>query len=67
MIARCRVRFHVPVCRGAIYTATFVTDEPAPLILVVDDYDGARAMHQRLLTAYGFRVAEARSGSEALA
>jgi two-component system, cell cycle response regulator DivK len=38
----------------------------APLVLVVDDYQDAREMYAECLLAYGFRVAEARNGLEAL-
>ena len=40
--------------------------DPSPLILVVDDYDDAREMYTEYLQFCGFRVAEARSGTEAL-
>ena len=39
----------------------------APLILVVDDYQDAREMYAEYLQFSGFRVAEARNGSEAVA
>lgn len=38
----------------------------APLVLVVDDYDDAREMYAEGLLARGFRVAEARTGLEAV-
>jgi two-component system cell cycle response regulator DivK len=38
----------------------------APLVLVVDDYTDAREMYADFLVFSGFRVAEARDGSEAL-
>jgi CheY-like chemotaxis protein len=38
-----------------------------PLILVVDDYQDAREMYAEYLKASGFRVAEARTGLEAVA
>lgn len=37
-----------------------------PLILVVDDYQDAREMYAEYLKASGFRVAEARTGLEAV-
>jgi len=40
--------------------------EQGPLILVVDDYEDAREMYAEYLRFCGFRVAEARSGNEAL-
>ena len=40
---------------------------PEPLILVVDDYQDAREMYTDYLKAHGFRVAEARTGIEAVA
>ena len=39
---------------------------PDPLILVVDDYQDAREMYSEYLKASGFRVAEARTGLEAV-
>lgn len=44
-----------------------MTDQDAPLILVVDDYHDAREMYAEYLKFSGFRVAEARNGSEAIA
>src|SRR5262245_4688107 len=38
-----------------------------PLILVVDDYQDSREMYAEYLKASGFRVAEARTGIEAVA
>ncbi len=38
-----------------------------PLILIVDDYQDAREMYAEYLKASGFRVAEARTGFEAVA
>jgi CheY-like chemotaxis protein len=38
-----------------------------PLILIVDDYQDAREMYAGYLKASGFRVAEARTGLEAVA
>jgi CheY-like chemotaxis protein len=38
-----------------------------PLILIVDDYQDAREMYAEYLKASGFRVAEARTGIEAVA
>jgi two-component system, cell cycle response regulator DivK len=43
-----------------------MTDQNAPLILVVDDYQDAREMYAEYLQFSGFRVAEARNGLEAL-
>lgn len=37
-----------------------------PLVLVVDDYQDAREMYSEYLKASGFRVAEARTGIEAV-
>ena len=42
-----------------------MSDE-APLILVVDDYQDAREMYAEYLQFSGFRVAEARTGTEAI-
>lgn len=44
-----------------------MTDEHAPLILVVDDYQDAREMYAEYLQFSGFRVAEAKNGNEAVA
>jgi two-component system cell cycle response regulator DivK len=44
-----------------------MTDQYVPLILVVDDYQDAREMYAEYLQFSGFRVAEARNGSEAIA
>lgn len=44
-----------------------MTNQDAPLILVVDDYHDAREMYAEYLKFSGFRVAEARNGSEAIA
>jgi CheY-like chemotaxis protein len=38
-----------------------------PLILIVDDYQDAREMYAEYLKASGYRVAEARTGLEAVA
>jgi two-component system cell cycle response regulator DivK len=38
----------------------------SPLVLVVDDYQDAREMYADCLLAYGFRVAEASDGLEAV-
>jgi two-component system, cell cycle response regulator DivK len=38
----------------------------APLVLVVDDYTDAREMYSDFLVFSGFRVAEAKDGSEAI-
>jgi two-component system cell cycle response regulator DivK len=43
-----------------------MTDQQAPLILVVDDYQDAREMYAEYLQFSGFRVAEARNGNEAV-
>lgn len=43
-----------------------MTDEKTPLILVVDDYQDAREMYAEYLQFSGFRVAEAKTGNEAL-
>jgi CheY-like chemotaxis protein len=43
-----------------------MTEPNAPLILVVDDYQDAREMYAEYLQFSGFRVAEARNGSEAV-
>jgi CheY-like chemotaxis protein len=43
-----------------------MTDQNAPLILVVDDYQDAREMYAEYLQFSGFRVAEARNGNEAV-
>ena len=40
-----------------------MTDQNAPLILVVDDYQDAREMYAEYLQYSGFRVAEARNGN----
>jgi two-component system, cell cycle response regulator DivK len=44
-----------------------MTEQDAPLILVVDDYQDAREMYAEYLQYSGFRVAEASTGNEALA
>jgi CheY-like chemotaxis protein len=43
-----------------------MTDQNAPLILVVDDYQDAREMYAEYLQYSGFRVVEARNGNEAV-
>lgn len=43
-----------------------MSDQPGPLILVVDDYQDAREMYAEYLQFSGFRVAEARNGLEAV-
>ena len=43
-----------------------MTEQNAPLILVVDDYQDAREMYCEYLQFSGFRVAEARNGNEAV-
>lgn len=40
---------------------------PAPLVLVVDDFEDNRAMYVEYLSFQGFRVAEAVNGEEAVA
>ncbi|MEW6322097.1 MAG: response regulator [Acidobacteriota bacterium] len=40
---------------------------PAPLVLVVDDYADTRELYAESLRVQGFRVAEARTGEEAVA
>ncbi len=44
-----------------------MTNTGNPLVLVVDDYQDAREMYAEYLKASGFRVAEARTGVEAVA
>jgi CheY-like chemotaxis protein len=43
-----------------------IEPSPAPLILVVDDMQDARAMYSLYLTIHGFRVIEAADGEAAL-
>ena len=43
-----------------------MTEQTAPLILVVDDYQDAREMYAEYLQFSGFRVAEAKNGNEAV-
>jgi two-component system cell cycle response regulator DivK len=43
-----------------------MTDENRALILVVDDYQDAREMYAEYLQFSGFRVAEAKTGNEAI-
>ena len=43
-----------------------MSQQPSPLILVVDDYQDAREMYAEYLQFSGFRVAEARNGNEAV-
>ena len=43
-----------------------MSDQAAPLILVVDDYQDAREMYAEYLQFSGFRVAEAKNGNEAV-
>ncbi len=43
-----------------------MTDQQHPLVLVVDDYQDAREMYAEFLSFSGFRVAEARTGVEAV-
>jgi CheY-like chemotaxis protein len=42
------------------------TDTPAPLVLVVEDYQDAREMYAAYLQFSGFQVAEATNGIEAI-
>lgn len=44
-----------------------MSTEPAPLVLVVDDYDDSREMCAEFLVFSGFRVEEAKDGHEAIA
>jgi len=44
-----------------------MTTATEPLVLVVDDYQDAREMYSAYLKTAGFRVAEARTGIEAVA
>ncbi|MBA3270617.1 MAG: response regulator [Acidobacteria bacterium] len=44
-----------------------MTPATEPLVLVVDDYQDAREMYSEYLKASGFRVAEAKTGIEAVA
>jgi two-component system cell cycle response regulator DivK len=44
-----------------------VAEALRPLVLVVDDYQDAREMYAEYLGAFGFAVAEAESGDEAVA
>lgn len=48
-------------------TAHVPGDRPAPLVLVVDDYEDAREMYAEYLQVEGYRVALARDGREAVA
>ena len=43
-----------------------MSEQTAPLILVVDDYQDAREMYAEYLQFSGFRVAEAKNGNEAV-
>jgi len=43
------------------------TDDRAPLVLIVDDYQDNREMYSQFLAFAGLRVAEAADGREALA
>ncbi len=43
-----------------------MTEQTSPLILVVDDYQDAREMYAEYLQFSGFRVAEAKTGNEAI-
>ena len=43
-----------------------MSEQNAPLILVVDDYQDAREMYAEYLQFSGFRVAEAKNGNEAV-
>lgn len=44
-----------------------MTATAQPLVLVVDDYQDAREMYAEYLRASGYRVIEARTGTEAVA
>lgn len=44
-----------------------MSTEPAPLVLIVDDYDDSREMCAEFLAFSGFRVEEAKDGHEAIA
>jgi len=50
----------------ATSTTPTPAERPSPLVLVVEDYEDARAMYVEYLKLSGFRVAEARNGVEAL-
>jgi len=57
--AKARSRAAAPVARGPRASG-------GPMVLVVDDYEDAREMYAEYLQYSGFRVAEARTGVEAL-
>jgi CheY-like chemotaxis protein len=42
------------------------SERPAPLVLVVDDFEDNRAMYAEFLTYSGFRVEQASNGEEAV-
>jgi CheY-like chemotaxis protein len=48
------------------YSFTVPAPSPAPLILVVEDFDDAREMYRDYLQFTGFRVDTARDGREAI-
>lgn len=50
-----------------LYSLPVPPEIPQPLVLVVDDYDDARELYAESLLLEGFRVAEARTGVEAVA
>jgi CheY-like chemotaxis protein len=56
-----------PPMGTAVQCVSTMMISAAPLVLVVDDYHDARVMYAEYLQASGFRVAEARSGHEAVA
>ena len=62
---RGRTRLDVHVGRGG-FSAKMTSDNLAPLVLVVDDYQDAREMYAEYLVFSGFRVAEASNGLEAV-
>jgi two-component system, cell cycle response regulator DivK len=51
---------------GAAPAARSARTSGGPMVLVVDDYEDAREMYAEYLQYSGFRVAEARTGAEAL-
>jgi two-component system, cell cycle response regulator DivK len=59
--------FILSTTRGAtVVDQGTVAQEQRPLILVVDDFDEARAVYAELLSRAGFRVAQAVTGLEAI-
>jgi CheY-like chemotaxis protein len=55
-----------PAAAPAVAPAPVAKADGAPMVLVVDDYEDAREMYAEYLQYSGFRVAEARTGVEAL-